>query len=87
MLSLVGRPVAINPDSALKNHAREHGWEIRDFRTGRKAAKVGVPSALGVGAVAGGIATGVALRRRFATPPPPPFRRLTRPASRTLTRR
>jgi hypothetical protein len=44
--------------------ARARGWEIRDFRTGRKAAKVGVPAALGAGAVAGGAAAGVKLLRR-----------------------
>jgi HAD superfamily hydrolase (TIGR01490 family) len=35
MLSLVGRPVAVNPDSALRREARERGWDIRDWRTGR----------------------------------------------------
>jgi len=64
MLSLVGHPVAVNPDPQLRRIAREKGWEIRDFRTGRKAAKIGVPAAAGVGAVAGGIVVGLALRRR-----------------------
>jgi len=64
MLSLVGHPVAVNPDAQLRRIAREKGWEIRDFRTGRKAAKVGVPAAAGAGAVAGGIAVGLALHRR-----------------------
>jgi HAD superfamily hydrolase (TIGR01490 family) len=64
MLSTVGRAVAVNPDSALRMQARARGWEIRDFRTGRKAAKVGVPAALGAGAVAGGAAAGVKLLRR-----------------------
>ena len=41
MLSLVGRPVAVNPDSALRDEARRRGWEIREFRTGRRAARVG----------------------------------------------
>ncbi|HEY2176269.1 MAG TPA: HAD-IB family hydrolase [Mycobacteriales bacterium] len=66
MLSLVGRPVAVNPDSVLRAKARTAGWEIRDFRTGRKAAKVGVPSALGVGALTGAAVT-VAVRRRRST--------------------
>ena len=66
MLSLVGHPVAVNPDPQLRRKARENGWEIRDFRTGRKAARVGVPAAAGAGAVAGGIAVGLALRRRRA---------------------
>ena len=48
MLSVVGTAVAINPDSALRDVARERGWQIRDFRTGRKAAKIWVPPALGV---------------------------------------
>jgi HAD superfamily hydrolase (TIGR01490 family) len=65
MLSLVGNPVAVNPDLALKRIARERGWTIRDFRTGRKAARVGVPAAAGMGAVAGGVAVGLAVRRRY----------------------
>lgn len=64
MLTAVGTAIAINPDSALRMEARSRGWEVRDFRTGRKAAKVGVPTALAVGAVGGGVATAVALRRR-----------------------
>jgi HAD superfamily hydrolase (TIGR01490 family) len=65
MLSIVGDPVAVNPDSQLKRIARENGWKIRDFRTGRKAARVGVPAAAGMGAVAGGVAVGLAVRRRY----------------------
>jgi HAD superfamily hydrolase (TIGR01490 family) len=64
MLSAVGTAVAINPDSGLRDVARERGWEIRDFRTGRKAARIGVPSVLGAGAVAGAVAAGLAYRRR-----------------------
>lgn len=63
LLSLVGHPVAVNPDSALRAEAKERGWEIRDFRTGRKAAKIGIPAALGLGAVGGGVAVGLSLRR------------------------
>ena len=44
MLSLVGTAVAVNPDTELRAEARARGWEIRDFRTGRKAAKIGVPT-------------------------------------------
>jgi HAD superfamily hydrolase (TIGR01490 family) len=64
MLSLVGHPYAINPDSRLRKHARSQGWRLRDYRTGRKAAKIGIPAAAGVGAVAGGAAAAVALQRR-----------------------
>ena len=49
MLSLVGTPVAINPDADLRELAKNRGWEVRDFRTGRKAAKIGVPTALALG--------------------------------------
>ena len=63
LLSLVGRAVAVNPDSALRDEARRRGWEVRDFRTGRRAARIGIPGALGVGALSGVLA-GVAIRRR-----------------------
>jgi HAD superfamily hydrolase (TIGR01490 family) len=67
LLSLVGHAVAVNPDGALRAEARARGWEVRDFRTGRKAAKIGVPAAAGVGALAGSIVGGIALRRRYRT--------------------
>ncbi|MDT4937358.1 MAG: hypothetical protein QOG80_1029 [Pseudonocardiales bacterium] len=63
LLSMVGRPVAVNPDSALRAEARSRGWEIRDFRTGRRAAKVGGASTLGVAAVGGALAAGIAIGR------------------------
>ncbi|EFV13768.1 HAD family hydrolase [Segniliparus rugosus] len=53
MLSLVGTAVAINPDPELREIARIRGWEVRDYRTARKAARVGVPSALVLGVLAG----------------------------------
>jgi HAD superfamily hydrolase (TIGR01490 family) len=62
LLSMVGHAVAVNPDSALRAEAKRQGWEIRDFRTGRKAAMIGVPTALGVGAV-GGVAAAFAVRQ------------------------
>ena len=65
MLSAVGIAVAVNPDSELRDIAKARGWQIPcDFRTGRKAAKIGVPSVLGAGALAGAVAAGVAYRRR-----------------------
>jgi HAD superfamily hydrolase (TIGR01490 family) len=63
MLSLVGTAVAINPDANLRDLARERGWEIRDFRTARKAARIGVPSALALGAVGGALAAVVSRRQ------------------------
>jgi hypothetical protein len=43
---------------------------VRDFRTGRKAAKVAVPTALAAGALVGAVSAGVALnrRRQFRSP-------------------
>jgi HAD superfamily hydrolase (TIGR01490 family) len=67
MLSLVGHPVAINPDPDLKTVARERDWPIKDFRTARRAVKIGIPAAAGAGALAGGVAAGIALRRRVAS--------------------
>jgi HAD superfamily hydrolase (TIGR01490 family) len=64
LLELVGRPCAINPDARLRAYAKARGWRVRDYRTGRKAAKVGVPALAGVGAAAGGVVAGAALRRK-----------------------
>jgi HAD superfamily hydrolase (TIGR01490 family) len=64
MLSMVGDPCAINPDTKLRAHARSQGWRIRDYRTGRKAARAGLVSAAVAGAVTGSIAAGAALKGR-----------------------
>ncbi len=64
MLNEVGDPCAINPDNRLREHARAHGWRIRDYRTGRKAARAGVFAAGVAGAVAGSVAAGAAIRRK-----------------------
>jgi HAD superfamily hydrolase (TIGR01490 family) len=64
MLSLVGTAVAINPDADLRDVARVRGWEIRDYRTARKAAKIGVPTAVLLGAAGGGAAAAVRHLRR-----------------------
>ena len=64
MLTMVGDPCAINPDSRLRAHAREAGWRVRDYRTGRKAARAGLLVGAAAGAVSGTVAAGVALRSR-----------------------
>jgi HAD superfamily hydrolase (TIGR01490 family) len=61
MLSLVGKPCAVNPDRALRAHAREHGWRIRDYRGRRRNTTIGI--AAGAGAAAGA-AVGVLAARR-----------------------
>jgi HAD superfamily hydrolase (TIGR01490 family) len=64
MLNLVGDPVVINPDNRLRDHARAHGWRIRDYRTGRKAARIGLLGAGLAGAVTGAVAAAVAIHRK-----------------------
>ncbi|GAB3206852.1 HAD family hydrolase [Marinactinospora thermotolerans] len=63
LLSLVGHPNAVNPDDDLRGHAARNGWPVHEFRTHRRALRVGVPAAF-AGAVAGGVAVGMARRRR-----------------------
>jgi HAD superfamily hydrolase (TIGR01490 family) len=68
MLSEVGTAVAVNPDTELRAIARSRGWTVRDYRTGRKAARIGVPT-VAAAALAGGVVGGaVALRRRDKLP-------------------
>jgi HAD superfamily hydrolase (TIGR01490 family) len=64
MLRAVGDPCAINPDARLREYARAHDWRIRDYRTGRKAARAGAFAAAVAGAAAGTVAAGVAIRRK-----------------------
>ena len=64
MLSLVGDPIAINPDARLRAKAKEMGWRVRDYRTGRKAARAGLFAAAVAGAVSGAVAAGAAVRGR-----------------------
>jgi len=65
LLSLVGHPCAINPDGRLRSYAKAHGWRIRDYRTGRKAARVGIPVAAVAGALVGAVMGALAANRRF----------------------
>ncbi|MCQ9165130.1 MULTISPECIES: HAD family phosphatase [unclassified Arthrobacter] len=53
LLTTVGNPVAINPDARLRRHAREHNWPIYDYRSGRRAATLGLQAATGAGVVYG----------------------------------
>ena len=66
MLVLVGDPCVINPDARLRDHARAEGWRVRDYRTGRKAARAGLLTAGLAGAATGGVAAAVAIRRKVA---------------------
>ena len=64
MLGLVGDPCAINPDGRLRQHARQQGWRIRDYRSGRRAARVGLVAAAATGAAVGSVAAAISLRRK-----------------------
>ncbi len=65
MLTLVGHPHAVNPDAELLAEARRNDWPVHDFRSARRATLIALPTAAGLGAVAGGVAAGVALRRKY----------------------
>jgi HAD superfamily hydrolase (TIGR01490 family) len=70
MLSAVGHPVAVNPDSTLERHARAHGWPVVIFsqrtktvirRTAAGVASVG----LAAGTFAAGLEVGTRRARRW----------------------
>jgi HAD superfamily hydrolase (TIGR01490 family) len=63
LLSLVGTPVAVNPDRALRQHARRNGWTVRDYRTTRRVVKITAP-AVGAAGLVTGIAVGAVAARR-----------------------
>lgn len=65
MLTAVGYPHAVNPDGELRDRARAGNWPVHDFRTGRKVTLIALPAAAGAGALAGGVAAGIALRRHY----------------------
>jgi hypothetical protein len=56
--SSTGVAVAVNPDSALRKHARAVGWEIHDYRRTRMNQRYYVPAAL---AAVNGLGVGVGL--------------------------
>jgi HAD superfamily hydrolase (TIGR01490 family) len=63
MLSLVGHPCAVNPDRRLAHHAQEYDWQIREFRTHRKAVRLGLLGTAATGVAAGALAAGFSVRR------------------------
>ncbi|MBA3528032.1 MAG: HAD-IB family hydrolase, partial [Propionibacteriaceae bacterium] len=44
-------------------HAEDNDWQIRDYRTGRRAVRLGLLGAGAAGATAGAVAAGLAMRR------------------------
>lgn len=65
MLDAVGHPCAINPDTKLRKHAAEHGWQTKEFRDRRKNGRRGIVKASMTGfvwvamAVVRGITAGI----------------------------
>lgn len=65
LLSSVGHPVAVNPDSDLREQARDNAWPVYNFRRERAMTRVGIPAAATAGlAAAAGVAVGIAVARR-----------------------
>jgi len=75
MLEAVGHPVAVNPDRALRRHARAQGWPVRTFarpvapRQARFPAVATLAAAAALSAV-GGWAWGRSARERRDRPLP-----------------
>ncbi|MGO2003255.1 MULTISPECIES: HAD family hydrolase [Micrococcaceae] len=67
LLTVVGHPVAINPDVRLRRHALAHNWPVYDFRRGRRAATIGIRAATLSGA-AYGLWRGLQMMRRHFRP-------------------
>ncbi|CAN5415231.1 HAD-IB family hydrolase [soil metagenome] len=64
MLSMVGNPCAVNPDSKLREHAKREGWQVRDYRTGRKVAKISATGAVTASVLFTGVVVTKKLIRR-----------------------
>ena len=65
LLSSVGNPTAINPDSALRNHANENNWPVHDFRRQRLVKRYGIPAgATVIALVSAGAGLAIAATRR-----------------------
>jgi HAD superfamily hydrolase (TIGR01490 family) len=63
LLSMVGRPTAINPDHALRTHARTQGWPVHDYRRRRRTWRVTAPGVAAAG-LAAGVGIGLAVSRQ-----------------------
>ncbi len=63
MLTSVGHPHAVNPDHKLRHFAHEQGWPVIEYRTGVRLMRIGLPSSAAVGATAGAVVAGAAMRR------------------------
>ena len=62
MLELVGNPVAVNPDRALRKHAQAEGWDVQTFKNPEPLIQMPNAKEVGIGAsvIAGVTALAVA---------------------------
>ncbi|WP_430867802.1 HAD family hydrolase [Demequina aurantiaca] len=74
MLSAVGHPCAINPDTKLRKYALSHGWEIQEFRDRRKNGRRGIVKA----SVTGFVWVTMAVMRGITAAVTVPLRKLFR---------
>lgn len=58
MLSAVGRPAAVNPDSTLRTHARANQWPVYDFRRREQMKEYAKPALVTTGGVVAGLTIG-----------------------------
>lgn len=63
MLSSVGHPTAVNPDSQLRAYAKEMGWGIADFRRRAHVREYALPASSAASGIALGLAAGYVLGR------------------------
>ncbi len=63
MLTLVGHPHAVNPDHRLRHYALQRGWPVIEYRAGVRLMRIGIPRTAAIGATAGAVAAGAAVRR------------------------
>lgn len=88
LLSLVGHPVAINPDARLRRHARENGWRVVEHRTTRRAARNRLTPVL-AGAVVTALLGHAAIRQgkqRASQPRDPSTRQIPRQITSSVRR-
>lgn len=65
LLNSVGNPTAVNPDSALRNHASANNWPVHDFRRQRLVKRYGIPAgATAIALVGAGAGLAIAASRR-----------------------
>ncbi len=63
MLELVGTPVAVNPDAALRDVARERDWDVLRFEP-RRATRAAIGAGVVTGATAAAVASALWVTRK-----------------------